>query len=62
VLVDVARDAFTQGFHIAAAISAVGSIGLAILVATVLRHARLGDGSEDEADLEPESAALDSVH
>ena len=65
VLVDVARDAFTQGFHVAAVISAVGSIGLAILIATVLRNARLEDGSEDEADLElegvGESAALDGV-
>jgi DHA2 family multidrug resistance protein-like MFS transporter len=49
-LIDTARAAFTQGFHIAAGISAVGAVGLAVLVATMLRHARLGSASEVEED------------
>ncbi len=41
-LVEAARQAFTQGMQLTAAISAVGSIGLAIFVALVLRHVRAG--------------------
>jgi DHA2 family multidrug resistance protein-like MFS transporter len=51
-LIDVARDAFIQGMHLVAAISAAGAIGLAILVMTMLRHVRPG-GSEAPPDLEP---------
>jgi DHA2 family multidrug resistance protein-like MFS transporter len=50
-LVDTARDAFTQGFHFSSAFSAVGSIALAILIATMLRHARLGAESDEQSDL-----------
>ncbi|MFN2590279.1 MAG: MFS transporter, partial [Actinomycetota bacterium] len=56
-LIDAARDAFTQGLHIAAAVSVVGSIGLAILVMTFLRRVRLGAGSEEQPDAEPVEAA-----
>jgi MFS transporter, DHA2 family, multidrug resistance protein len=51
-VIDVARDAFTQGMHVASAISAVGSIGLAVLVMTLLRRVRTG--SEEAPDLEPD--------
>jgi DHA2 family multidrug resistance protein-like MFS transporter len=58
-LVDAARDAFVQGLHLGSAISAVGTIALAVFVAILLR--RLGGGSEPEAQAEPvenvESAA-----
>ncbi|MGH2770244.1 MAG: MFS transporter [Actinomycetota bacterium] len=47
-LVDAARAAFTQGLHLTAVIGALIAIGIAILVATRLRH--LGAGSEPEAD------------
>ncbi|MGH2385883.1 MAG: MFS transporter [Candidatus Limnocylindria bacterium] len=56
-VIDAAREAFTQGLHLAAAISAVGSIGLAVLVVTVLRGDRTGSKSEDRGDLEPDGAA-----
>jgi DHA2 family multidrug resistance protein-like MFS transporter len=39
-LVDAARLAFIDGFHVGAAVSAVGAIGLALFVATTLRHVR----------------------
>jgi DHA2 family multidrug resistance protein-like MFS transporter len=58
-LVDAAREAFVQGLHLAAAISVVGTIGLAVFVAIVLR--RVGGGSEPEGQVDPaesvESAA-----
>jgi hypothetical protein len=37
-LVEVARGAFPQGLHVTAVISVVGSIALAVLVLTLLRH------------------------
>lgn len=37
-LVEVARGAFTQGLHVTAVISVLGSIALAVLVLTLLRH------------------------
>jgi DHA2 family multidrug resistance protein-like MFS transporter len=53
-LIDAAREAFTQGLHLAAAISAVGSIGLAILVLTLLRRVRTPSESDDRQDAEPD--------
>jgi DHA2 family multidrug resistance protein-like MFS transporter len=50
-LVEAAREAFVQGLHLAAGISVVGTIGLAVFVAIVLR--RVGDGSKPEAQAEP---------
>jgi DHA2 family multidrug resistance protein-like MFS transporter len=63
-LVDAARDAFTQGFHLAAGISAVASIGLAVLIAVVLRHVEAGTDFHADPDDEPladvpEPAAVD---
>jgi MFS transporter, DHA2 family, multidrug resistance protein len=55
-LIDAAREAFTQGLHVAAGISAVGSIGLALLVVTLLRGARTGSESEAQPHLEPDEA------
>ncbi len=65
-LIDAARTAFTQGLHVAAAISAVGAIGLAVLVVTLLRRVRTGNQSEDQPDVEPDAtvmsgAAVDGV-
>jgi DHA2 family multidrug resistance protein-like MFS transporter len=57
-LIDVARDAFTQGLHLAAAISAGLSVVLAVVVVTTLRHARLGEahGSDETIDAVDDTA------
>jgi DHA2 family multidrug resistance protein-like MFS transporter len=47
-LLDAARQAFTQGLRIAAAISAVGSLALAVFAALALRHARTGGQASQE--------------
>src|SRR5919106_370428 len=39
-MVDAAREAFVRGLHVAAAVSVVGTIALAIFVALMLRHVR----------------------
>ena len=51
-LINAARGAFIQGLQLTAAISAVGTMGLAIFVAVVLRHVRAH--SEPEGQSEPE--------
>ncbi|MGH2729692.1 MAG: MFS transporter, partial [Actinomycetota bacterium] len=56
VLIDAAREAFTYGLHLGAAISAVGSIGLAVLVVTLLRHVRTGSELDGQTDLELDGA------
>jgi DHA2 family multidrug resistance protein-like MFS transporter len=53
-LVGAAGDAFTQGLHVAAVISAVGSVALAMLAMTLLR--RVGTGSEPEGQPGPETS------
>ena len=50
-LVDAAHQGFIDGLHLTAAISAVGSISLAIFVAAVLRHVRAGAESEAQAEV-----------
>jgi MFS transporter, DHA2 family, multidrug resistance protein len=50
-LVDAAREAFTVGLHLAAAISVAGTIALAMFVALVLRHVRVSSEPEDESAL-----------
>jgi MFS transporter, DHA2 family, multidrug resistance protein len=52
-LVAAAREAFIQGLQLAAAISAVGSMGLAIFAAVVLRHVRGSSEPEGQPALEP---------
>jgi MFS transporter, DHA2 family, multidrug resistance protein len=52
-LIDAARDAFTAGLHVAATISAIGAIGIAVLVVTLLRHVRTGPEEEVHQDAEP---------
>jgi MFS transporter, DHA2 family, multidrug resistance protein len=60
-LIDAARDAFTAGLHVAASISAIGSIGIAVLVVTLLRHVRTGSEEVHEdaetGTLIPDNAA-----
>jgi DHA2 family multidrug resistance protein-like MFS transporter len=55
-LIDAAREAFIQGIHVAASISVVGAIGLAVFVAVLLRRVRGSSGAEAQPDLEPEGA------
>jgi MFS transporter, DHA2 family, multidrug resistance protein len=55
-LVDAAREAFTQGLHLAAAVSALGSIALAILVVSALRHIRSGAEAEQHGSPEASEA------
>jgi len=50
-LLDAAREAFTQGVQLSFAISAAVAIGIAILVAALLRH--VGAGSEPEEQPAP---------
>ena len=48
-LVGVAHDAFTQGLHLSATVGAAVAVGVAILVAMLLRNVRAGGGHEDVA-------------
>ncbi|MGH2739036.1 MAG: MFS transporter [Actinomycetota bacterium] len=57
-LIGAAQTAFTQGLHVAALISAVASIGLALLVATLLRGVRGTAGLEDQPETEAGGVAL----
>jgi len=59
-LVDAARLAFIQGLQLTASISAVGSIGLAIMVVLLLRHVRMGSASEAHPDPEPDADLVSS--
>jgi MFS transporter, DHA2 family, multidrug resistance protein len=50
-LLDAAREAFTSGMHVVAAVSAVLLVGVAVLVATLLRHVRpIGEAGPDQPD------------
>jgi MFS transporter, DHA2 family, multidrug resistance protein len=50
-LLDAAREAFTSGMHVVAAVSAVLLVGVAVLVATLLRHVRpIGEAEPDQPD------------
>jgi DHA2 family multidrug resistance protein-like MFS transporter len=56
-LVDSAHAAFTQGLHLTATVGAVVALGVAILVAILLRDVRSGSESEEHPDVEPIGAA-----
>jgi DHA2 family multidrug resistance protein-like MFS transporter len=60
-LVDAAREAFLQGLHLSAAISAIGSIGLAVLVVTLLRRLRVGSASDDHPGVESDGGAVNGA-
>jgi DHA2 family multidrug resistance protein-like MFS transporter len=47
-LLDTAREAFTQGLQLSFAISAAVAIGIAVLVAALLRHVGAGSQSEEQ--------------
>ena len=57
VLLDAAREAFTQGLHMAAAISAAAAIGVAILAAVLLRGVRAGHEPEGQPDPSQDGAS-----
>jgi MFS transporter, DHA2 family, multidrug resistance protein len=65
-LVAASHAAFSQGLHLTAAVGAVIAIGMAMLVASLLRDARTGSDPEEQADVEParqvaDGAAVDKV-
>jgi DHA2 family multidrug resistance protein-like MFS transporter len=60
-LIDAARDAFINGLHVAAAVSALGSLALAVFVFTLLRGVRTGSESEEQPDLESDGAPASRV-
>jgi MFS transporter, DHA2 family, multidrug resistance protein len=49
-LVDAAREAFIQGLRVAAAISVVGSLALAVFTLVALRDTRRSGGAESQAE------------
>jgi MFS transporter, DHA2 family, multidrug resistance protein len=49
-LIAAARQAFTDGLHLAAAISTVATLGLAVFVWVTLRHVRAPASPEAEAE------------
>jgi MFS transporter, DHA2 family, multidrug resistance protein len=53
-LIEAARDAFTKGVHLAAAISAVGTIGLAVFVALALKQVRGVSETQEESVPSPD--------
>jgi MFS transporter, DHA2 family, multidrug resistance protein len=60
-LLDVAREAFTQGLQVAAFTSAVITAAAAVLAATLLRHVRTASGTERSGDAEPEGVRVPAV-
>ncbi len=60
-LLDAARAAFTQGLHLVSITGAVVAIGIAALVATLLRDVERGSASEGSPDAEPDGAAADAA-
>jgi DHA2 family multidrug resistance protein-like MFS transporter len=60
-LIDAAREAFIQGLHLAAAISAIGAIGLAVFTWVLLRRVRGSSDSQGEPDLEPDGSTLSAA-
>jgi DHA2 family multidrug resistance protein-like MFS transporter len=52
-LLEVAREAFTQGLHLAAAVSAAASLAFAILVVVLLRGVRPSSQPDEQPDVAP---------
>jgi hypothetical protein len=53
-LIDAARSAFTQGFHLTAAVGAVIAAGIAILVAIRLRDVGKSSEAQERSRVETE--------
>jgi DHA2 family multidrug resistance protein-like MFS transporter len=60
-LIDAARQAFTQGLQVAAAISAAGSLGLAIFTAVVLGRPGAGAVSHSDSPGQPDPSLHGTV-
>ncbi|MDQ3981087.1 MAG: MFS transporter, partial [Actinomycetota bacterium] len=60
-LLEAARAAFTQGLHLVSLTGAVVAIGIAILVATLLRDVERGSASEGSQDAEPGGSAAEAA-
>jgi len=59
VLLDAAREAFTQGLRLAATLSAAVVIGAAVLAVVLLHGVRAGSGFEEQEGLESHRAVAD---
>jgi MFS transporter, DHA2 family, multidrug resistance protein len=60
-LLEVAREAFTQGLHLAAAVSAAAALAFAVLVVVLLRGGRSGSQPDGQAALGQDQAGTDEV-
>jgi len=61
-LLDLAREAFVQGLHVAAGISAAVAIAAAVLAVVLLRQVRpVGARAEDPSEMQAISAEIDSL-
>jgi len=60
-LLDVTREAFVQGLHLAAAISAIVAIGAAILAVVVLRRVPASSQAEGQQDDDAFEAAISKI-
>jgi DHA2 family multidrug resistance protein-like MFS transporter len=60
-LIDAAREAFVTGLRVAAVISAIGAMGIALMVMALLRHVRAVSEPEPRPDTEPKHAVLGCV-
>jgi DHA2 family multidrug resistance protein-like MFS transporter len=61
-LTTAAGEAFLQGMHIGAVISAIGALALAFLVMTTLRHVRPSSESEDQSSGEFQETSKKGTH
>jgi len=60
-LLEVAREAFTQGLHLATAVSAAAALAFAVLVVVLLRGVRSGSQPDGQAALGQDQAGTDEV-
>jgi DHA2 family multidrug resistance protein-like MFS transporter len=60
-LLDIAREAFVQGLHLAAAISAVVAIGAAVMAVVLLRREPAGAAPQEQETVGPEPAVQASA-
>ena len=60
-VLDVAQNAFVEGMQVAAAISSVLAVGVALFAVAVLRNVQAGGTESQPEDPEPARASMDGV-
>jgi DHA2 family multidrug resistance protein-like MFS transporter len=60
-VLDVAQDAFVQGMQVAAAISGVLAVGVALFAVAVLRNVRTAGAESEPDDPEPARSSMDGA-